>query len=76
MLDKRMTSLYGVRDRYDSKKSLGREDRNKIKGALRSILAHCKNHKKISCIIDKDDVLKITEKFIDYDHIGMSGPLK
>lgn len=74
MLDKRMSTLYDFRDVYGSKKSLGKTDRNKIKGALRSILSHCKDHKKLSCTIEKEDVKKITSQFIDYDHIGMTGP--
>lgn len=74
MLDKRMETLYDFRDVYGSKRSLGKTDRNKIKGALRSILSHCKDHKKLSCTIEKEDVKKITTQFIDYDHIGMTGP--
>tara|TARA_B000000557_G_C20782139_1_gene446991 strand:+ start:693 stop:1139 length:447 start_codon:yes stop_codon:yes gene_type:complete len=74
MLDKRMRTLYDYRDIYGSKRSLGKTDRNKIKGALRSILSHCKDYKKLSCTIEAEDVKKITSQFIDYDHIGMTGP--
>ena len=74
MLDKRLSTLYDYRDIYGSKRSLGEADRNKIKGALRSILFYCEDYKKLSCIIEKEDVEKITSQFIDYDHIGMTGP--
>ena len=76
MQDPKMPSYYDAEGMYDGKKSLGLEDRNKIKGALESILANCSDYKKKMCIIDQEDVESITANFVDYDHIGRTGPVR
>ena len=76
MQDPEMSSYYDAEGMYDSKKSLGLEDRNKIKGALESILANCNDYKKKMCAIDQEDVESITANFVDYDHIGRTGPVR